>query len=154
IPVNRVARPHECGHYERSVQQLYRTQTPMSTFFLILCGLFLTGLKGQLQPARFTYTEPHMGTLFKIVLYAPDEPKPSRAAKAAFQRIATLDAIMSDYRPASELMQLCQKAGGDPVQVSEPLFHVLARAQEVSRLSDGAFDVTVGPVVRLWRRAR
>jgi thiamine biosynthesis lipoprotein len=61
---------------------------------------------------------------------------------------------MSDYRPTSELMQLCQKAGGDPVRVSAPLWFVLARAQEVSRLSDGAFDVTVGPVVRLWRRAR
>jgi thiamine biosynthesis lipoprotein len=51
-------------------------------------------------------------------------------------------------------MQLCHKAGGGPVPVSEPLFYVLARAQEVSRLSHGAFDVTVGPVVKLWRRAR
>jgi thiamine biosynthesis lipoprotein len=104
--------------------------------------------------ARFTFTEPHMGTVIKIVLYAPDEPAANRSAKAGFQRIATLDAIMSDYRASSELMQLCQRAGGEPVHVSEPLFYVLARAQEVSRLSDGAFDVTVGPIVRLWRRAR
>jgi thiamine biosynthesis lipoprotein len=124
----------------------------MNTIFLIVCGLFLLGNEPKL--ARFTFREPHMGTLFKIVLYAADELSADRAAKAAFQRIAALDAVMSDYRPASELMQLCQKAGGDPVRVSEPLFYVLARAQEVSRLSDGAFDVTVGPVVRLWRRAR
>jgi FAD:protein FMN transferase len=130
----------------------------MNTIFLIVCGLFLTGLepdaRSESHLSRFTFREPHMGTMFKIVLYAPDEPAANLAAKAAFQRIARLDAIMSDYRPTSELMQLCQKAGRGPVRVSEPLFYVLARAQDVSRLSDGAFDVTVGPVVRLWRRAR
>ena len=103
---------------------------------------------------RFTFTEPHMGTGFKIILYAPDERKARQAAKAAYERIAQLDSIMTDYRPASELMQLCKKAGGPPVHVSEDLFVVLAKAQEVSKLSDGAFDVTVGPIVRLWRSAR
>jgi thiamine biosynthesis lipoprotein len=51
-------------------------------------------------------------------------------------------------------MQLCAKAGGDPVKVSDDLWTVLERAQEVAKRSDGAFDVTVGPIVRLWRRAR
>jgi thiamine biosynthesis lipoprotein len=108
------------------------------------------------EPAltRFTYTEPHMGTRFKIILYAPEEAGANAAAHEAFARIAALDGIMSDYRPASELMQLCRKAGGEPVPVSEELFFVLSRGQEVSRLSDGAFDTTVGPVVKLWRRAR
>ena len=91
---------------------------------------------------------------FKIILYAPDEETASKAADAAFARIASLDAIMSDYRPTSELMRLCAKAGGDPVPVSDELFFVLPKAEEVSRISDGAFDVTVGPVVRLWRLAR
>jgi thiamine biosynthesis lipoprotein len=103
---------------------------------------------------RFEFSEPHMGTTFKIVLYAADEPTANRAAKAAFQRIADLDAIMTDYRATSELMQLCGKAGGDPVAVSEDLFRVLERAHDVSKMSDGAFDVTVGPLVKLWRRAR
>lgn len=103
---------------------------------------------------RHTFTEPHMGTRFQIILYAPNEAMARQAAAAAFARIAALDASMSDYRPASELMRLCAKAGGDPVPVSEDLFFVLSKAQEVSRLSDGAFDVTVGPVVRLWRLAR
>lgn len=108
------------------------------------------------EPAltRFTYVEPHMGTRFKIILYATDEATANRAAKAAFERIARLDGIMTDYRPTSELMQLCKKAGGEPVPLSEDLFYVLSRAQEVSRRSEGAFDVTVGPVVRLWRKAR
>jgi thiamine biosynthesis lipoprotein len=103
---------------------------------------------------RFEFTEPHMGTRFRVVLYAPDEAAAKAAARAAFARVAALDACMSDYKPDSELMRLCAKAGGDPVPVSRELFFVLEKAQEVSRRSDGAFDVTVGPVVRLWRQAR
>jgi thiamine biosynthesis lipoprotein len=61
---------------------------------------------------------------------------------------------MSDYAPASELNGVCRQAGGAPVAVSEDLFRVLARAQELAAATSGAFDVTCGPVVRLWRRAR
>jgi thiamine biosynthesis lipoprotein len=103
---------------------------------------------------RFSYEQPHMGTKFKILLYSADEATAVKASKAAFVRIAELDAIMSDYRSASELMQLCAKSGGDPVKVSDDLWTVLERAQQVAKRSDGAFDVTVGPIVRLWRRAR
>jgi thiamine biosynthesis lipoprotein len=105
-------------------------------------------------PARFEFSQPRMGTLFRIVLYADGEPKAKQASQAAFARIAELDNIMSDYKPASELMKLCKKAGGDPVRVSADLFAVLERAQEIGRKTDGAFDVTVGPIVRLWRKAR
>src|SRR5262249_39991345 len=56
---------------------------------------------------RFTYTEPQMGTTFKIILYAPDQAAADKAAKAAFARVVELDGIMSDYKPASELMRLC-----------------------------------------------
>jgi thiamine biosynthesis lipoprotein len=51
-------------------------------------------------------------------------------------------------------MRLCRNAGGPPIAVSSDLFAVLKRADEISQLTDGAFDVTIGPVVRLWRRAR
>lgn len=103
---------------------------------------------------RFSFVEGHMGTKFKIVVYAVDEAAAKKASAAAFAHIAELDGIMSDYRPSSELMLLCQKSGGDPVKVSDDLFNVLSRAQETSKLSGGAFDVTVGPIVKLWRRAR
>ncbi len=122
------------------------------TVFAALAAVNAAGRHTQLQ--RFAFTEPHMGTLFRIVLYAPDEATAKKAAQAAFARIAQLDSIMSDYRPASELLRLCQKAGGPPVLVSPDLFAILTRAQEVSKLTEGAFDVTVGPIVKLWRRAR
>jgi thiamine biosynthesis lipoprotein len=95
-----------------------------------------------------------MGTQFQIILYARDAATAARASHAAFQRIEALNDALSDYKADSELMQLCRKAGGDPIHVSAELFQVLAQAQEISRLSNGAFDVTVGPVSRLWRRAR
>lgn len=95
-----------------------------------------------------------MGTLFRIVLYAPDQATATQASKAAFDRITALDNTMSDYQAGSELMLLCQKAGGPPVEVSEDLFRALAAAQQIAQQSGGAFDVTVGPVVRLWRMAR
>jgi thiamine biosynthesis lipoprotein len=104
--------------------------------------------------ARFEFVQPHMGTRFKIVLYAPDVATAQRASDAAFERIAELDNIMSDYRETSELMALSRQAGGPPVRVSDDLLRILIRSQEVARQTGGAFDVTVGPIVQLWRRAR
>jgi FAD:protein FMN transferase len=103
---------------------------------------------------RFTYTEYHMGVDARLVVYARDRATAQKACAAAFERIAALDTIMSDYRRDSELMKLCGRAGGPPVRVSADLFAVLLKAQEVSKRSGGGFDVTVGPLVQLWRKAR
>ena len=118
---------------------------------VLLCPVLLCAEE---KLARHEFAEVHMGTQFQLVLYAPSKAKAVEASKAAFQRIAFLDATMNDYRPSSELMKLCEKAGGEPVPVSQELFFVLRRAEEVSRLSDGAFDATIRPVVRLWRLSR
>ncbi|MBI3822835.1 MAG: FAD:protein FMN transferase, partial [Planctomycetes bacterium] len=93
-------------------------------------------------------------TTFRIVMWAPDETTAKKAAKAAFARVAELNAIMSDYQPTSELMKLCEKAGGPPVEVSVDLFEVLRKSEEFAKMSDGAFDISISPVVRLWRKAR
>ena len=103
---------------------------------------------------RYSFAEPHMGTRFRIIVYAPDEATAKKGTKEAFARVATLNAIMSDYQSTSELMRLCAKAGGSAVKVSDDLLTVLVRARKVSLESDGAFDVTIGPVVKLWREAR
>lgn len=123
----------------------------------LIVGIWLAAAPvGAAEPAlmRYTFTEAHMGTRFQLIFYAADEATANRAAKQAFERIGDLDRIMTDYRSTSELMQLCGRAGGDPVQVSDDLFAVLSRSQDVAKSSDGAFDVTVGPLVRLWRQSR
>lgn len=93
-----------------------------------------------------------MGMPVRIVLYADDATARS-AARAAFDRIAALEDVLSDYRPASELRRLEPRAGVW-VEASEPLFEVLGCAKEIARRTDGAFDPTVGPVIGLWREAR
>jgi thiamine biosynthesis lipoprotein len=103
---------------------------------------------------RFQYSQLHMGVEVRLVVYAEDEAKSAAACSAAFQRIAALEDIMSDYRKTSELMRMCAHAGGPPVAVSKDLFIVLERAQQLARRTEGAFDVTVGPYVALWRQAR
>lgn len=125
---------------------------------LVLCCVLAVGLtrqdSGQSLQTRFEFSQPHMGTTFRIVVYANDMASANQATDAAFARIAQLDLIMSDYRETSELMQLCQKAGGPPVKVSAELFRVLSESQRLAQRSEGAFDITVGPIVRLWRRSR
>lgn len=104
--------------------------------------------------ARYEFTEAHMGTQFRIVLYAEDAETARRVSTEAFDRIVRLDATMSDYRETSELMMACKRAAREWVTVSDDLFRVLAASQAFARRSSGAFDITVGPVVQLWRRAR
>src|SRR3954453_564360 len=90
-------------------------------------------------PQRYAYSEPHMGTLFKVVLYAPDEATAKKAAQAAFARVAELNRIMSDYLADSELMRLCKEAGGAPLAVSAELLYVLQQSAKFSEHSGGAF---------------
>lgn len=106
-------------------------------------------------PRRYEFRQRAMGTEIRLVLYAPQEAPANAAAKAVFARIRQLDAIFSDYRTDSELMRLCAASRpGHAVRVSPELWTVLQKADEIARLSGGAFDVTVGHLTRLWRRAR
>ena len=96
-----------------------------------------------------------MGVPFRLVLYARDQGTADGGAEAAFGRIQKLNDIMSDYDPESELSKLSVSAGtGRAVTVSDDLWFVLKRAQDLAERSNGAFDVTVGPCVVLWRQAR
>lgn len=103
---------------------------------------------------RHAFTRPLMGTEFRIVLHAEDSLGAARAADRAFARIVELEDVLSHYDPGSELSRLSETAGGDhPVVVGDDLWNVLSTARTWSRRTGGAFDVTVGPLTRLWRRA-
>jgi thiamine biosynthesis lipoprotein len=104
---------------------------------------------------RFHYTRTEMAVPIKLTFYDVDAAHATRAAEAVFQRFAQINRSMSDFDPDSELSRLSATAGsGRAVPVSAELWTVLACAQQVAQRSDGAFDVTIGPLVRLWRRAR
>ena len=105
--------------------------------------------------SRYEFNQPQMGVPFRIVLYAPDVTKAEAGAKAAFARVSQLNGLLSDYEYDSELNRLARTSGsGQAVKLSGDLWRVLACAQAMSRRSEGAFDVTVGPCVGLWRKAR
>jgi thiamine biosynthesis lipoprotein len=99
-----------------------------------------------LRAERFEGVEPHMGTLVRVTIYSSG----AAPIRAAFSRIAELDEKLSDYKPESELNRLCG-THGQTVPVSEDLFRVLEASLKLSKLTDGAFDVTIGPVTHLWR---
>ncbi len=105
-------------------------------------------------PVRVETSAPHMGTLVRIVLYADSRPAGEAAAAAAFARIASIDARLSDYRDDSEVAALSRAAPGVPVPVSADLLAVLAASEALAQRTGGAFDVTAGRLTHLWRRAR
>ena len=103
---------------------------------------------------RFEAEQAHMGTLFRIVLYAATGNAAQEALRQAFARVRQLDERLSDYRLESELSQLPQRAYPQPVAVSPDLFTLLSASQQLAGETQGAFDVTMGPLTRLWREAR
>lgn len=95
-----------------------------------------------------------MFTTFRISVHAENRAQAEKAADAAFNRIAALNAVFSDYEPNSELMQLCNTGPDKPFKASDDLFSIFARAEEFSRLTEGAFDITCGNLSHLWRRTK
>jgi thiamine biosynthesis lipoprotein len=103
---------------------------------------------------RFSFSQIRMGVDTPIIVYAPSEAQAIEACRAAYTRISQLEQQMSDYRADSELNLLRKEAVGRWRRVSCELFYVLWRAYRLAQQTDGAFDPTVGVLVRLWREAR
>jgi thiamine biosynthesis lipoprotein len=168
-----VAHTNDAGHLKPFVMDFTKQLTaakaraalanPLSRFLLhsvpyALLTLVLTARAGgHPDPTglhRYEYSLTRMGTLARVVLYTRDEEQAQKAAGAVFDRIEDLEGRLSDYRDESELNRLTREAVERPQGVSPDLFYVLDQSQKFSRLSGGAFDITIGPVVRLWREAR
>lgn len=104
---------------------------------------------------RFCFDRVEMAVPIQIVLYDKRAETANKAAERAFDRIHHLNSVFSDYDSTSELRRLCETAGqGKAAPVSEELWLALTQAYAISEKTDGAFDITLGPVIRIWRRAR
>ncbi len=137
-----------------SLHQLLRDSFVRFIALVVCLAFSIAGVAGE-KLQRFEFSETEMGLPFRIVLYANDSAQAQRASGAAFARVKQLNDILSDYDSDSELSRLSHTSGsGRAVHVSDDLWNVLSRAQFFSEKSRGAFDVTVGPVVNLWRYAR
>ena len=107
-----------------------------------------------LSQARYQYNQLHLGVQVKIVLYAEKEAIAASAATAAYAKITTLEDIFSTYRIDSEISRLTKAPAYEPLLVSNHLFTVIDFAQSLSKKSNGAFDITLGPYISLWKEAR
>ena len=127
---------------------------------LVCWGLLLTAevvaAPASLQPGhRQVVRRAHyvMGTIFEITAYGADREETVAAVEQSFTAIRQADEILSHYRAESDLMRLNRSASQGTVTVDRDLYRVLEEALRFARLSEGAFDVTVGPLVRLWSEA-
>jgi len=94
-----------------------------------------------------------MGTFFRIIAVAENKAIARKSIEAGFEKIKMVDDLMSTYKPESEVSAVNDNAFKSPVKISGPFMEILLKSIEYSKLTDGAFDVTVGPIVKLWREA-
>ena len=123
-------------------------------FFTVVWSCICLYSQGQFK--RFSFTESKMGSPFTIIFYARDSLQANSTAQHCFALTDSLVNILSDYIDSSELNRLCARAGktGPPFICSPVLFDILVQSKYAYEKSGGSFDITLGPVTRLWRKAR
>ncbi len=120
---------------------------------LVLGFIFLLAFPSFLlaqDPRLFRQSRILMGTSVEITVSLVEPKTAEEAMEAAFQEVERINHLMSHYRPDSEVSQISRQAGQKEVRVSPETLEVIERALYFSRLSDGSFDITIGPVFRLW----
>ena len=129
----------------------------INSYFSIIAlfiNVFLINTLEAQRFSRYEYQEPKMGTTFRFVFYAQNDSIANQVAQLAFAKIDSLNLIFSDYETQSEVNQLSNYAGTrNPIKVSQPLWEVLTLAKHISQKSNGVYDVTIGTLSKLWRRA-
>ena len=116
---------------------------------VLLCASHATAQK------KYVFESAKMGSPFTVTICANDSLKAAYIAHAAFAKADTLNSILSDYIDSSEINRLSATSGqGRYVKVSPELYNILKASLKAAVLSNGSYDVTIGPVVKLWRRAR
>lgn len=125
---------------------------PLPKYLAVLWLLLWPAFADQ-EPAELLRLESSveaMGSTYSVVLYGPDRDKLEAAAELAFTEAKRLDEELSNYKPDSPWSQVNRFAAERPVKVPPELFDLLSDCVNYSKLSGGAFDITVGPLMRVW----
>lgn len=124
------------------------------SFSVVFLILFLS-VKIVSAQRKFVFEQPKMGSPFTISIFANDSAKAAQAAAIAFHCADSLNLIFSDYIDTSELNRLNATSGqGNYIPVSTAIFDILKYALQAAQKSNGSYDISMGPVVKLWRTAR
>jgi thiamine biosynthesis lipoprotein len=91
-----------------------------------------------------------MGTQFTVYLYAQTEVEASGVADEVFDEVDRIEQELSNYRQSSELSRIDREAASAPVTTDPETFRFLQESVHWSEVSDGAFDITVGPLMKVW----
>jgi FAD:protein FMN transferase len=119
-------------------------------FVLVLVLLSSAWSMQAAEMLRLESSAEAMGSTYSIVIYGEDRDRMEAAAERAFDEARRLDLLLSNYLPGSAWSEVNHNAAERPVSVPRDLFNLLAACVEYSRKSDGAFDITVGPLMRVW----
>ncbi|MFT3692985.1 MAG: FAD:protein FMN transferase [Kofleriaceae bacterium] len=105
----------------------------------------------QAAPGKLTYSDHAMGTNVSVWFWTDREPEAAKAAQSLFAEMKRLDKEMTTWLPDSDLSKINAAAGDKPVKVSDETIQVIERALDVSKRSNGVFDITVQAFHGLWK---
>jgi len=129
---------------------LFRVQTCLLTLLVSALSGCVGAPTGQ-ESAVVTRAQMQMGTLVKITAVARSEAVAQAAATAGFAEIRRLEELLSTWIPTSELSRVNASAGAMPVHVSPETLTVVQRAVQAAEMTDGGFNIAIGPAVDAWR---
>lgn len=130
--------------------RIMRVVMANSVFLVLLLGAGCAGIGGLSSPAVIKRTQMQMGTLVTITSVAQDRQKAQEAASAGFQEIHRLEELLSTWISTSELSHVNDLAGREAIPVSRYTMKVLQDSVEMARLTEGGFNILVGPAVEAW----
>src|SRR3954463_13722422 len=143
-----------CSNVRKNLVAVWKIsrKVKQSVVLLLVSGLVCAAVGASAQPAllRLEKSAEAMGSTYTVDLYGADRIQMEAAADAAFDEFRRLDELLSNYRPDSEWSQVNRRASQGPIKISPELFRVLAACVEYSRQSEGAFDISVGPLMKVW----
>ena len=121
----------------------------------IIAGLIVLITQGctkkDKEPKMFKESRILMDTYCTITVVAPSMDMAKDAIDAGFTEIKRLEHLINYYSPDSELSMINKAAGKHPVKVSQETIDLIEKAIYISRITDGAFDPTIAPVLKLWK---
>ncbi len=161
LPLRRI--PRLRFHFDRGSENVDRVDTLLkriakrrNMFALLVCvgvgwgGAGAHAAEQQPVSRRYEASFPAMGTRFTVAAYGTNRGFLASVAESAFDQVRRADRMLSNYQPQSELSLINRHAAESPWKISEPMADLLARCLVYSRLSEGGFDMTVGPLMDAW----
>jgi thiamine biosynthesis lipoprotein len=115
--------------------------------FVVSCT---TGGPGGSPPVTVKRTQMHMGTLVSITAVGSTDREAHEAITAGFQEVKRLEQLLSTWIPESELSRVNRAAGRQAVFVGPETMTVVRRSLQVAEMTDGAFNIAIGPAIDAW----